>query len=208
MFGLTSVYTSFIDLLCVGRLLKCEMQSFYVFLTLCCSRRLIFQFDPNRVRPIRKFGWSLALKLRVSWEGEVLMTAVPKTHSDGEHSERSDFSVSPRPPARRNRNDRSGQRRCMICHDSSHRRAKLLPCGHCFCRHCLLELFLFIMLFWSSLEFPLYYQGTAVLIYQSKIWRHGIGSIKKLTFVLSLDWFCRKCSWQITILDILGVAIL
>ena len=143
MFGLTSVYTSFIDLLCVGRLLKCEMQSFYVFLTLCCSRRLIFQFDPNRVRPIRKFGWSLALKLRVSWEGEVLMTAVPKTHSDGEHSERSDFSVSPRPPARRNRNDRSGQRRCMICHDSSHRRAKLLPCGHCFCRHCLLELFLF-----------------------------------------------------------------
>ena len=58
------------------------------------------------------------------------------------------------------------------------------------------------------LEFPLYYQGTAVLIYQSKIWRHGIGSIKKLTFVLSLDWFYRKCSWQITILDILGVAIL
>ena len=54
------------------------------------------------------------------------------------------------------------------------------------------------------LEFPLYYQGTAVLIYQSKIWRHGIGSIKKLTFVLSLDWFYRKCSWQITILDILG----
>ena len=41
----------------------------------------------------------------------------------------------------------------------------------------------------SSLEFPLYHQGTAVLIYQSKIWRHGIGRIKKLTFVLSLDWF-------------------
>ena len=59
-----------------------------------------------------------------------------------------------------------------------------------------------------SLELPLYYQGTAVLIYQSKIWRHGIGSIKKWTFVLSLAWFYRKCSWQITILDILSVAIL
>ncbi|CAL1128508.1 unnamed protein product, partial [Cladocopium goreaui] len=109
--------------------------------------------DPDETRPIpwKQFGsWGLALKLRVSWEASKRPPREPKglqTHlqtprspsqtrqsdSDRFDSERSDFSVSPRPIRSVSHSRPSA---CIICHDNSNRQAKLLPCGHCFCRHC------------------------------------------------------------------------
>eukprot|EP00435_Cladocopium_sp_Y103_P069224 s444_g32.t3 len=121
--------------------------------------------DPceTRLIPWKQFGsWGLALKLRVSWElrrpprepkPQTQMTQTPhlqtlrsdfsqmnqtrQTHGQSDFSdidsERSDFSVSPRPIRSVNRSHPSA---CIVCHDNSHRQAKLLPCGHHFCRHC------------------------------------------------------------------------
>ena len=103
-------------------------------------------------RPLhwKEFGWGLALKLRVSWESRKLprpdqeqrkRERSDRVNGDGFDSGQSgsDFSVSPRPiRSARSASRQRKQSRCIVCHDSSQRRAKLLPCGHTFCRHCTL----------------------------------------------------------------------
>eukprot|EP00439_Symbiodinium_sp_Y106_P014603 s8053_g2.t1 len=87
----------------------------------------------------RRFGaWAYALRLRVGWDapgrqrrpGGVRTTGPSQRTGNPAASElrrASEFSVSPRvrPPSR-----------CPVCRDGSHRRARLQPCGHLFCRPC------------------------------------------------------------------------
>lgn len=87
----------------------------------------------------RRFGaWAYALRLRIAWdqrgegpEGpEGRRPKRPRGRAEDRSSElrrASEFSVSPRArPASR----------CPVCRDGSHRRARLQPCGHLFCRPC------------------------------------------------------------------------
>ena len=96
---------------------------------------------PPRPVPVerRRFGaWAYALRLRVGWDapgrqrrpGGVRTTGPSQRTGNPAASElrrASEFSVSPRvrPPSR-----------CPVCRDGSHRRARLQPCGHLFCRPC------------------------------------------------------------------------
>lgn len=109
--------------------------------------------DTDETRPIpwKQFGsWGLALKLRVSWEAEArrppreprelqkqTRSQLNQTRGQSDFSdidsERSDFSVSPRPIRSVSHSRPSA---CIVCHDNRHRQAKLLPCGHRFCRYC------------------------------------------------------------------------
>ena len=106
-------------------------------------QRLECREGPFAARPVpvarRRFGaWAYALRLRIAWDQRGEGPEGPegrrpkrwRGRAEDRSSElrrASEFSVSPRVrPASR----------CPVCRDGSHRRARLQPCGHLFCRPC------------------------------------------------------------------------